>query len=220
MILNSGTRGGARWSPLSTGSGTLAVSHMLRTSTGNRHVMNRIAFRNPGIAWPDRYNTFTTPRQAQRWPLQVGNVTISIQGTGTLAGSISALGDMASTIAGLASTTFNADQGAQISCTMAGTSTVSFPLDGIGNLALTINIGFQPSAEEIASNLLDAELVEVGLNVRNALRLIAAAVAGKLSGAPGATITIRNAVADSKDRITASVDANGNRTSITYDQSN
>jgi hypothetical protein len=147
-------------------------------------------------------------------------MVLSMAGTGSLASSISALGDLASTIAGLATVTMNADQGVQISCSMAGTSTVTFPLDGIGNLSMTINIGFQPSAEEISSNLLDAELVENGLNVRNALRLIAAAVAGKLSGAPGATITIRNAVADTKDRISASVDANGNRTAITYDQSN
>ena len=49
------------------------------------------------------------------------------------------------------------------------------------------------------------------------MRLIAAADAAKLSGAATATVVIRNAVADRKDRITATVDADGNRSAITYD---
>jgi hypothetical protein len=40
---------------------------------------------------------------------------------------------------------------------------------------------------------------------------MAAALAGKLAGAATTTITIRNAVADSKARVTATVDSDGNR---------
>lgn len=75
------------------------------------------------------------------------------------------------------------------------------------------------AANEIADAALDrADAVETGLTLRQALRLIAAAVAGKLSGGGTSTVTIRNAVADSKDRIVATTpDANGNRTAITVD---
>lgn len=74
------------------------------------------------------------------------------------------------------------------------------------------------AANEIADALLDrANAIETGLTLRQALRLIAAADAAKLSGAATATVTIRNAVADSKDRIVATVDADGNRSAITYD---
>lgn len=74
------------------------------------------------------------------------------------------------------------------------------------------------AANEIADALLDrANAIETGLTLRQALRLIAAADAAKLSGAATATVVIRNAVADSKDRITATVDADGNRSAITYD---
>lgn len=59
--------------------------------------------------------------------------------------------------------------------------------------------------------------VEAGLTTKQALRLMAAALAGKISGASGTTITIKNAVADNKDRIVATVDSDGNRTAITYD---
>jgi hypothetical protein len=71
---------------------------------------------------------------------------------------------------------------------------------------------------EIATGMLDlAAGVETGLTLRQAMRLIAAASAGKLSGAATTTIVIRNAVADSKDRITATVDSSGNRSAITVD---
>lgn len=61
--------------------------------------------------------------------------------------------------------------------------------------------------------------VETGLTVRQALRLITAALAGKLSGADTTTITIRNAAADSKDRIVATVTAEGDRTNVVLDLS-
>ena len=55
------------------------------------------------------------------------------------------------------------------------------------------------------------------VNVVESLRLILAAMTGKLSGAPGpGTITIRD-INDGVDRISATVDANGNRTAVTLD---
>lgn len=70
----------------------------------------------------------------------------------------------------------------------------------------------------VADGLLDrADAIEAGLTLRGSIRLIAAATAGPLSGASGSTIAIRNAVANSKTRITASVDAYGNRTVVATD---
>lgn len=75
-----------------------------------------------------------------------------------------------------------------------------------------------PTADENADALLDlADGVETGLTVRGALRLALAALAGKLSGAGTSTEVFRNAVGDSKDRITATVDGSGNRIAITTD---
>lgn len=64
---------------------------------------------------------------------------------------------------------------------------------------------------------IEALVVETGLTWKNALRLIAAACAGKASGLATTTAVYRNAVADDKNRITATVDADGNRTAITVD---
>lgn len=77
-----------------------------------------------------------------------------------------------------------------------------------------------PTVNQNADALLDRmNGIETGLTPRQSLRLISASVAGKLAGAATSTNTIRNAVADSKPRIIATVDADGNRTAITYDVS-
>jgi hypothetical protein len=48
------------------------------------------------------------------------------------------------------------------------------------------------------------------------LRIIRSAVAGKLNGAPNGPINTRD-LADTKNRITATIDANNNRTAVTTD---
>jgi len=58
--------------------------------------------------------------------------------------------------------------------------------------------------------------VETGWTVRQALRIILAVCAGKLNGAATTTINIRD-MADSKNRIQATVDASGNRSVVTRD---
>lgn len=73
------------------------------------------------------------------------------------------------------------------------------------------------------SDIADAHLdrtdgVETGLTPREAHRLVVASAAGKLSGADSTTIAIRD-TNDTKDRITATVDEDGNRTAVTYDKS-
>ena len=80
-----------------------------------------------------------------------------------------------------------------------------------GNSALNTAIGALPTS------ILDlADAIETGLTPRQAIRLMVAADAGKLSGVGTGTITIRNAVADSKNRIVATIDGSHNRTSIVY----
>lgn len=74
------------------------------------------------------------------------------------------------------------------------------------------------SPEGLATALLDQNDIETGYTLREALRLVLSSLAGKISGAGTSTITIRN-VTDDKNRIVATVDSNGNRTSITYDVS-
>lgn len=61
-----------------------------------------------------------------------------------------------------------------------------------------------------------ASVVEGTLTLGQAQRLFLAALAGKASGGGTTEVTFRD-TADSKDRIVATVDANGNRTAVTLD---
>jgi hypothetical protein len=84
--------------------------------------------------------------------------------------------------------------------------------DPSGNVALSSS-----EQNEIAAAILDlSNGIETSLTLRQALRLMVAAAAGKVSGAATNTITFRN-IGDSKNRIVASVDTYGNRSSITTD---
>lgn len=73
--------------------------------------------------------------------------------------------------------------------------------------------------DSIANTLLDiANGVETGYTLRDTQRLQLAALAGKLHGALTTTVVLRD-VNDTKDRVIATVDTNGNRTAVTLDAS-
>ena len=74
-----------------------------------------------------------------------------------------------------------------------------------------------PTANQNADALLDrADGVETGFTFRQSLRLYNSVLLGKVSGAGTGTEVFRD-LADTKARITATVDANGNRSAITRD---
>ncbi len=76
-----------------------------------------------------------------------------------------------------------------------------------------------PTADQNADALLDrAAGIETNRTVRQGLRLMLSALAGKLSGAATTTVTIRD-TNDGIDRIVATVDSNGNRSAVTLDAS-
>jgi hypothetical protein len=81
--------------------------------------------------------------------------------------------------------------------------------------AMTLTSGERTA---IADAHLDrADAIETGLTPRGAQRVIAAAVAGKASGMADLSPVFRNAVADTKDRITATTNADGDRLTVTVD---
>lgn len=129
------------------------------------------------------------------------NLAAALSGSGGASAQLTAIGHLASALSG--------------SGTVAGTTV----LTALGTLAAEINVtGDVLTSANVANAILDAvNGVETDLTLRQALRLIAAATAGKISGAATTTITIRNALVDDKDRIVATVTSDGDRTAITYD---
>jgi len=102
--------------------------------------------------------------------------------------------------------------GAVIPTVTAVTNGVSLATDAVSAAAVAAD-----GAQEIADALLDrADAIETGWTLRKILRVIASACCGKLSGAATATNVVRS-VTDGKDRITATVDGDGNRSAVTLD---
>lgn len=103
-----------------------------------------------------------------------------------------------------------------VTITAALTGNITGNLSGsVGSLTTNNDkTGYRLSATGV-DDVLD-EAVEGTRTVRQYLRAIAATLFGKLSGAGTTEVTIRD-VDDSKDRVVATVDADGNRSAITLD---
>ena len=103
-----------------------------------------------------------------------------------------------------------------------GIAAASFAASAITSSVLAANaIGSSQiaasGAQKVADELLDrTDGVEAGLTLRGALRVALTALAGKVSGAATTAVLVRN-TADTKTRISATVDADGNRSAVTLD---
>jgi hypothetical protein len=132
-----------------------------------------------------------------------GNVTAALNATGTFAGAASFSGTV------LAKGNING--------AFAGVASFVAIRYATGSMSGSFAPAVTLEAQGFSQYLMDQEDIETGLTFREALRLIAAATAGTLSGGGSSTVTIKSAVDDTKDRIVATVDSQGNRTAIVYD---
>lgn len=147
---------------------------------------------------------------------------------GAAGAGLTALGDArianldATVSSRLASGGYTAPDNASIAAIKASTDNLpSDPADEsliiAATNALASSIAALPTADANATALLDqAAGVETGTTLRQWLRLAGAVLLGKLSGG-GTTTEVFRDIGDTKARVTATVDASGNRTGITKD---
>jgi len=154
----------------------------------------------------------------------VGQLIISmsaaLSGSGTISGAeLRAFLNLAATLSGSGGLTAQLLAIGHLVTTLSGQGAAAATLTALGTLAAQLTVtGGTLTTANVAAAILDATGgVETNVTMRQALRLILAALAGKISGAGTTTITIRNAVEDDTNRIVATVDSNGNRSAITYD---
>jgi len=106
----------------------------------------------------------------------------------------------------------------------AATPTVTLADDAITAAKIAANaIGASELAADAANEIADALLdrtngIETSYTLRQALRIVLAAAGGKASGLNTTEAKYRD-VGDTVDRITATVDADGNRTAVTLNVS-
>jgi hypothetical protein len=88
------------------------------------------------------------------------------------------------------------------------------PVQSVVN-PVTVGTNNDKAGYALAAAGLDAVLVEIGVNARQALSVCLASAAGKLSGAGTGTIVIFAGANPATQRISAAVDGPGNRTTVT-----
>jgi len=102
---------------------------------------------------------------------------------------------------------------------IAASDQLDVQVAGINNDAITAASLATDAGTEIATAVLDtAAGVETGRTVRQSMRLMLSALCGKASGMATTTAVFRD-TNDTKDRISATVDADGNRSAVTLDAS-
>lgn len=138
-----------------------------------------------------------------------GSGTVS---TASLNAILNALADLSG--AGSTSATLLAKGIIAAGLSGSGTADGSVP-SALGELAAGIK-SYTDLTAQGAADAVWAQILESGYSAEDLLRLFAAALAGKVSGAGSATITFRD-INDTIDRIVADVDSSGNRTNITLD---
>jgi hypothetical protein len=116
-----------------------------------------------------------------------GNVTAALNATGTFAGVAAFSGSVLAK--------------GNILGTFAGVAEFVAIRYATGSMSGSFAPAITLEAQGFSQYLMDQEDIETGLTFREG----------------GATVTIRNAVEDAKDRIVATVDSQGNRTAIVYD---
>jgi hypothetical protein len=140
-----------------------------------------------------------------------GSVSAAITGKLEAAADLTGSGSVSASIAGAIN--------ASADLTGSGSIT-SATLNALGQMASDITVGaavevLSPSSLAAAVSAIE---IETGYDLKEVLRLVSAALAGKLSGGGTSTVTIRD-INDTVDRIVATVDASGNRTDVTKDVS-
>jgi hypothetical protein len=103
----------------------------------------------------------------------------------------------------------------------SGRYSVTFTPASVGIWTVTVRNstydkeGWQETFDVTSDGLTFASYVETGYDLARTLRNIAAACAGKVSGLAGGAPVFRNQ-GDTTDQITATTDADGNRTAVTH----
>lgn len=192
------------------------------------------AFTGTGWYWPVRYTMRCTENMACTAPLAT-SMAFGI-GDGTVNNIVDGV-----PVDGASGKAYNEDAGAWDDL---GYTAFEQPKYYTGNLGVTVQDGgggadvtdgtliidlwYFPvtddgalAGDDIDTELVDAildEVVEGSYTLRQLTRLMAAALLGELSGAATTTIAIRDA-SDTKTRITATVDGDGNRSALTLDAS-
>jgi hypothetical protein len=185
-----------------------------------------------GVAAYRRYTNAGTFGNDTSWPQGYTQVTRAwippLAASGQIAARLSLSVDLTANLGAAANMTVSipvsvdmsadANVRSNMSTTVAVSVEMSAGIRADANMATTFDLVGRPSAVDISQEVWNGFTVENGLSGADVMRILLAAMAGKVSGAATTTINIRDN-ADTKNRIVATVDADGNRSAVTLDAS-
>lgn len=137
-----------------------------------------------------------------------GEVTGAVQGFLQLAASLAGAGDIAGALTAIA----------HAEAALTGDAELAATLSALGSLAAALNVTGATLTTANVGDAVWAKTIESGYSAEEIIRLLTAALAGKSSGAGTGTMQFRD-LADTKARLTGTLDSNGNRTTVTLDPS-
>ncbi len=180
---------------------------------------NAVTFRT---LWDNDYASFPIGWRdgALIRPMKDGGISADLTGDADIAAAINGLGSVAGTVTGSASVSvpaYGLTALKQAASNLTGSASISAGINGRGSMSATINVS-QLTDADVNGAVLDA-LIENGVTLKQALRLLLAVAAGKTSindlGGGNAEVTFRD-INDTKDRIVADM-TGSERTTVTKD---
>jgi len=193
--------------------GASVVAHCITSRPIWKAMQHRQLFDKDYLSFPSG-----TYQSAICLPMKYGGMGMRLASSGSAQADIQAWASGAATIGGIGEVISAALTGLKNSpCTMTGSGAMTAAVKGTGTISCTVSIGAQPSAFDIAQAVWGMDNgIETGWTPRQIMRIMAAALAGKVSGSDANAPAFRS-VTDSKARITATTDADGNRLSVSLD---
>jgi len=151
----------------------------------------------------------------------VGSVTAAVSITGDLSATMKTSVTTAATAATPTAAAVTGNVGGNVTGSVGSVASGGITAASIASNAITAAkiaadaIGASQLAADAVDEIWD-EVMEGTTTARQSFRLANSANGAKLSGAATTTVAIRD-LADSKARVTATVDSSGNRTAVTLD---
>lgn len=172
--------------------------------------------------WDNDYSSFPVGfRQgALIAPMKDGGIACRLSGDGDFSAAINGLGDAAGAVSGSASVSvaaYGLTALKQAAANVTGAASVAAEINGRGQMAAAINVS-QLTGADVNGAVLDA-LVENGVTLKEALRLLLAVAVGKTDiNTSGANPIVKfRDVNDTTDRVTATM-TGSERTTIVLDK--
>jgi hypothetical protein len=145
----------------------------------------------------------------------VVSATATIAGVGALSANILAALIATGSSAGVGSLTATATAKGYMEASPAGVGSMSVTSYATGTMEADITPFTELSPQSLAESVW-GQILDAGFTAEEMMRVMTAVLAGEVSGAGTATITIRD-IGDTKTRVSATVDGTGNRTAVTLD---